>query len=412
MHIQRNLYLERLKNRINNGFIKVITGIRRVGKSYLLFNIFKTYLLENITDEEHIIEMQFDKYENIKYQKADEFMKYINEKIKKDDMYYILLDEVQLLENFENILNSLLYLKNLDIYVTGSNSKFLSSDIVTEFRGRGDILHVYPLNFEEIMSISKLDKYETFEEYVTYGGLPLVVLMKTQEQKMLYLKSLFSQTYIKDILERNKIEKQEQIDDLVNILASNIGTLSNPTKIKDTFKSVLNVDISLNTVNKYINYLEDAFLISKVNRYDVKGRKYIGTPLKYYFEDIGLRNARLNFSQVEQTHIMENIIYNELRLRGYSVDVGVVKVNDAGQKKQLEVDFIATLGSDKIYIQSALSLPTISKINQEKASFMNIKDFFKKIIIVKDMIKTTRDEDGIIYINIFDFLLNYESLKM
>lgn len=412
MHIQRNLYLERLKNRINNGFIKVITGIRRVGKSYLLFNIFKTYLLENITDEEHIIEMQFDKYENIKYQKADEFMKYINEKIKKDDMYYILLDEVQLLENFENILNSLLYLKNLDIYVTGSNSKFLSSDIVTEFRGRGYILHVYPLNFEEIMSISKLDKYETFEEYVTYGGLPLVVLMKTQEQKMSYLKSLFSQTYIKDILERNKIEKQEQIDDLVNILASNIGTLSNPTKIKDTFKSVLNVDISLNTVNKYINYLEDAFLISKVNRYDVKGRKYIGTPLKYYFEDIGLRNARLNFSQVEQTHIMENIIYNELRLRGYSVDVGVVKVNDAGQKKQLEVDFIATLGSDKIYIQSALSLPTISKINQEKASFMNIKDFFKKIIIVKDMIKTTRDEDGIIYINIFDFLLNYESLKM
>lgn len=412
MHIQRNLYLERLKNRINNGFIKVITGIRRVGKSYLLFNIFKTYLLENITDEEHIIEMQFDKYENIKYQKADEFMKYINEKIKKDDMYYILLDEVQLLENFENILNSLLYLKNLDIYVTGSNSKFLSSDIVTEFRVRGDILHVYPLNFEEIMSISKLDKYETFEEYVTYGGLPLVVLMKTQEQKMSYLKSLFSQTYIKDILERNKIEKQEQIDDLVNILASNIGTLSNPTKIKDTFKSVLNVDISLNTVNKYINYLEDAFLISKVNRYDVKGRKYIGTPLKYYFEDIGLRNARLNFSQVEQTHIMENIIYNELRLRGYSVDVGVVKVNDAGQKKQLEVDFIATLGSDKIYIQSALSLPTISKINQEKASFMNIKDFFKKIIIVKDMIKTTRDEDGIIYINIFDFLLNYESLKM
>lgn len=412
MHIQRNLYLERLKNRINNGLIKVIIGIRRVGKSYLLFNIFKTYLLENITDEEHIIEMQFDKYENIKYQKADEFMKYINEKIKKDDMYYILLDEVQLLENFENILNSLLYLKNLDIYVTGSNSKFLSSDIVTEFRGRGDILHVYPLNFEEIMSISKLDKYETFEEYVTYGGLPLVVLMKTQEQKMSYLKSLFSQTYIKDILERNKIEKQEQIDDLVNILASNIGTLSNPTKIKDTFKSVLNVDISLNTVNKYINYLEDAFLISKVNRYDVKGRKYIGTPLKYYFEDIGLRNARLNFSQVEQTHIMENIIYNELRLRGYSVDVGVVKVNDAGQKKQLEVDFIATLGSDKIYIQSALSLPTISKINQEKASFMNIKDFFKKIIIVKDMIKTTRDEDGIIYINIFDFLLNYESLKM
>ena len=264
MHIQRNLYLERLKNRINNGLIKVITGIRRVGKSYLLFNIFKTYLLENITDEEHIIEMQFDKYENIKYQKADEFMKYINEKIKKDDMYYILLDEVQLLENFENILNSLLYLKNLDIYVTGSNSKFLSSDIVTEFRGRGDILHVYPLNFEEIMSISKLDKYETFEEYVTYGGLPLVVLMKTQEQKMSYLKSLFSQTYIKDILERNKIEKQEQIDDLVNILASNIGTLSNPTKIKDTFKSVLNVDISLNTVNKYINYLEDAFLISKV----------------------------------------------------------------------------------------------------------------------------------------------------
>lgn len=412
MHIQRNLYLERLKNRINNGLIKVITGIRRVGKSYLLFNIFKTYLLENITDEEHIIEMQFDKYENIKYQKADEFMKYINEKIKKDDMYYILLDEVQLLENFENILNSLLYLKNLDIYVTGSNSKFLSSDIVTEFRGRGDILHVYPLNFEEIMSISKLDKYETFEEYVTYGGLPLVVLMKTQEQKMSYLKSLFSQTYIKDILERNKIEKQEQIDNLVNILASNIGTLSNPTKIKDTFKSVLNVDISLNTVNKYINYLEDAFLISKVNRYDVKGRKYIGTPLKYYFEDIGLRNARLNFSQVEQTHIMENIIYNELRLRGYSVDVGVVKVNDAGKKKQLEVDFIATLGSDKIYIQSALSLPTISKINQEKASFMNIKDFFKKIIIVKDMIKTTRDEDGIIYINIFDFLLNYESLKM
>ena len=365
MKIKRDLYLQRLINRIDNGMIKVITGIRRSGKSYLIFKIFKSYLLNNLTDEQHIIEFELDRIENKKYRKPNIILEEINSLIVDNKKYYILLDEIQMLEEFEEVLNSLLHKDNVDIYVTGSNSKFLSHDILTEFRGRGDEIE---------------------------------------------------ETYIKDIMERNKIEKIQELNDLINVLASCVGSLSNPSKILSTFKSCIKSDISLNTIRKYIEYLKNAFVINETYRYDVKGRKYIGTPLKYYFEDVGLRNARLEFRQVEETHLMENIIYNELKIRGYKVDVGMVTksiLTSEGnrEKKQLEVDFIANLGSKRYYIQSALSLSTEEKVKQEKASLININDSFKKIILVKDIIKVKRDEDGIVTMNVYDFLLNDNSLE-
>ena len=416
MEIKRDLYLQRLINRIDNGMIKVITGIRRSGKSYLIFKIFKSYLLNNLTNKQHIIEFELDRIENKKYRKPDIILEEINSLIVDNKKYYILLDEIQMLEEFEEVLNSLLHKDNVDIYVTGSNSKFLSHDILTEFRGRGDEIHIYPLSFKEYMSAYEGDKYQGWADYVTYGGLPQILSMKTEEQKINYLTRLFEETYIKDIMERNKIEKIQELNDLINVLASCVGSLSNPSKILSTFKSSIKSDISLNTIRKYIEYLKNAFVINEAYRYDVKGRKYIGTPLKYYFEDVGLRNARLEFRQVEETHLMENIIYNELKIRGYKVDVGMVTktiLTSKGnkEKKQLEVDFIANLGSKRYYIQSALSLPTEEKVKQEKASLTNINDSFKKIILVKDVIKIKRDEDGIVTMNVYDFLLNDNSLE-
>lgn len=417
MKISRNKYLNNLISRMNNGLIKVITGLRRSGKSYLLFEIFKSYLLENNISESHIIEISLDQRKNKKYRDPDVILDFIEKSIADEDMYYIFLDEVQMLEDFEEVLNSLLHIKNLDIYVTGSNSKFLSKDIITEFRGRGDEIHIYPLTFKEFMQVYDGDKYEGLSEYMVYGGLPLLATMKNDEQKVKYLENLFEETYLKDIKERYNIEKLQEMDDLIKVLASSVGSLSNPSKIADTFKSSLKSDISMNTIKNYITYLEESFLINEANRYDVKGRKYIGTPLKYYFEDIGLRNAKLEFRQIEETHLMENIVYNELRARDFVVDVGMVETkekNKSGnfEKKRLEVDFIANKGSHKYYIQSAYSLATEKKIQQEKNSLLNINDSFKKIIIVKDVIKPQRDENGIVSMSLYDFLLDENSLSL
>ncbi|WP_295765864.1 ATP-binding protein [uncultured Holdemanella sp.] len=377
--------------------------------------MFQNYLLSIGVNPSQIITIEFDRYENRKYRNPDFVLEYIHSCLRKEEQYYLLMDEVQLLPDFEEVLNSLLHYQNLDVYVTGSNSKFLSKDIITQFRGRGDEIHVWPLTFKEFMQVYDGDVYNGWAEYVVYGGLPLTVSMKTEEQKVQYLTNLFKETYLKDIIERYHIDKVQEMDDLLNILASSIGSLTNPPRIEATFKSLIHSNISMNTIRQYIEYLEDAFIINKAYRYNVKGRKYIGTPLKYYFEDVGLRNARLGFRQVEQTHLMENIIYNELKSRGYSVDVGVVEKrevdsNGKEKKKQLEIDFIANLGSKRYYIQSAYSMPTEEKRKQEKASLISVKDSFKKIILVKDVVKISRDEDGIMMMNIYDFLLNKDSL--
>lgn len=386
-------------------------------KSYLIFTIFKNYLLEHGVDEQHIVTIELDQRKDKKYRDPDTILDYIESRIIDEEQYYILLDEVQLLEEFEEVLNSLLHIKNVDVYVTGSNSKFLSKDVITEFRGRGDEIHIYPLTFKEFMQVYEGDMYHGWAEYVIYGGLPLTVTMKTEEQKINYLTKLFEETYLKDIIERHHIEKSQELEDLVNVLASAIGSLTNVPKIEATFKSVIGSNISANTIRQYIEYLENAFVINKANRYNVNGRKYIGTPLKYYFEDVGLRNARLGFRQIEETHIMENIVYNELRSRGYSVDVGVVEkrgLNQEGKTERiyLEIDFIANLGSKRYYIQSAFSMPTEEKRMQEKASLVNVNDSFKKIIIVKDIVNITRDEDGITTMSIYDFLLKENSLEL
>ncbi len=416
MEIKRDKYLEDLKDRMNNGMIKVVTGIRRSGKSYLIFTIFKEYLINEGVNEDHVIEMEFDKKENAKYRDPDALLDFVKERIKDKEEYYVLLDEVQMLEDFEEVLNSLMHIKNLDIYVTGSNSKFLSSDILTEFRGRGDEVHVYPLTFQEAMQNYKGDIYHGWAEYVTYGGLPLVWGMRTDQQKIKYLTDLFEKTYLSDIIDHNGIEKTEELEALLNVLASAVGSLTNPTKIEATFKSVLKSKISRNTIVQYIEYLKDAFIINEANRYDVKGRKYIGTPLKYYYEDLGLRNARLGFRQVEETHLMENAVYNELLSRGYAVDVGVVekrKRNQEGkqEKRKLEIDFVANMGSCRYYIQSAFQIPDQEKERQEKESLNNVDDSFKKIVLVRDIVKITRDEKGIVTMSIYDFLMDKDSLE-
>ena len=417
MEIKRDIYLQKLINRMHNGMIKVITGIRRVGKSYLLFTLFRNYLKSQGVAADHIIAIELDTLENERYRNPYTLLEYVKSQMIDDGEYYIFLDEVQLLPSFESVLNSFLYMQNVDVYVTGSNSKFLSKDVITEFRGRGDEVHVYPVSFREYMEVFDGDKYEGWSSYVTFGGLPLTVTMATDEQRMAYLTGLFEETYIKDIIERNHIEKVQEINDLINILASGIGSLTNASKIEATFRSVIHSDISLNTIRTYIDHLKDAFIVNEVNRYDVKGRKYIGTPLKYYFEDVGLRNARLGFRQVEETHLMENIIYNELRVRGYRVNVGVVvkrsrTAEGVQEKKQLEIDFVANMGSKRYYIQSAFSLPEAEKRAQEKASLINVNDSFKKIIIVKDVVKPLYDDDGILTMSIFDFLLNENSLEL
>ncbi len=415
--IKRDKYLNDLINRMHNGMIKVVTGIRRCGKSYLIFNIFKNYLIGQGVLESHIITVELDQRKDRKYRNPDTLLDFIEDSITDQEPYYILLDEVQMLEEFEEVLNSLLHITNVDIYVTGSNSKFLSKDVITEFRGRGDDIHIYPLTFKEFMQVYEGDVYHGWAEYTVYGGLPLTVTMKSEEQKIRYLEKLFEETYLKDIIERHHIEKQQELGDLVNVLASAIGSLTNVPKIEATFRSVIQSNISINTLRQYIEYLEDAFIINRADRYNVKGRKYIGSPVKYYFEDIGLRNARLRFRQIEETHIMENIIYNELRSRGYSVDVGVVEkrgIDKEGrsQRSQLEINFVANLGSKRYYIQSAFSMQTEEKQLQEKASLMRVNDSFKKIIVVKDVVNVTRDEAGITTMSIYDFLLQENSLEL
>ena len=417
MEIKRGKYLQDLIDRMHNHLIKVVTGIRRSGKSYLLFHIFRDYLLSTGIGEDHIISIELDQRKNRRYRDPDAMLEYMDACIRDKSMYYILLDEVQMLEEFEEVLNSLLHIDNVDIYVTGSNSRFLSKDVITEFRGRGDEIHVYPLTFKEFMQVYEGDMYHGWSEYMIYGGLPLSVTMNTEEQKASYLTRLFDETYLKDIIERNHVEKTQELENLINILASAIGSLTNIPKIEATFRTVLKSNISGNTIRQYVEYLEDAFIINKANRYNVKGRRYIGTPMKYYFEDVGLRNARLGFRQVEETHLMENIIYNELRSRGFSVDVGVVEKrskDESGEAKriQLEIDFVANLGSRRYYIQSAFALPDEDKKKQEKRPLLEVRDSFKKIIIVKDPVNVTRDENGVTTMSIYDFLLKDNSLEL
>lgn len=417
MEFKRQKYMDALVERMHNGMIKVVTGIRRSGKSYLLFNLFVRYLMQQGTAMDHILAMQLDRWDMRRYRDPDMLLSWIHERMTDEGDYYILLDEVQFLDHFEEVLNSLLYESHVDVYVTGSNSKFLSNDILTAFRGRGDEIHVYPLTFSEFMEQYDGDMYHGWADYATYGGLPQVASMKTEQQKITYLQSLFKETYLKDILERHKLKYPEGMEDLVNVLASSIGMLMNPSKILATFQSRFHSKLSLNTIRQYIDFLEEAFLIQKAVRYDVKGRKYIDTPVKYYFEDVGLRNARLDFRQVEETHLMENIIYNELRCRGYLVDVGVVNRRildeESGRmlSRQLEVDFIASLGNKRYYIQSAFRLPDEEKLRQEKASLLALSDGFKKIILVKDVMRPRRGDDGILIMSVFDFLLYPHSLE-
>jgi hypothetical protein len=410
--ISRDIYLAKLISRKENNLIKILTGIRRCGKSYLLDPLFKNYLIKSGVKENHIIKLELDKEENKKFRDPHVLNEYIKSQIKDKDMYYILLDEIQLVTDFESVLNGLLYERNLDVYVTGSNSKFLSTDIITEFRGRGDEIKVFPLSFSEFLSAFNGDKYEAWSEYILYGGLPLILSKKTDEEKSQYLKNLFEQTYIKDIIERYNIQRSDIIDSIINMLASSVGSLTNPKKLYDTFVSSGEKELSFNTINSYIKYIEDSFIVNKSDRYDVKGKKYIQTPQKYYFSDIGLRNARLNFRQQEENHIMENIIYNELIIRGYNVDVGVVEVRDDNKRKQLEVDFVCNLGNKRYYIQSTLNLDTREKTIQEERPLMSINDNFKKIIVVKDNIKHWFTEEGILVIGIQEFLLDKNSLDL
>ena len=425
MGIRRDFYLDKLIKRKGNGLIKVITGIRRCGKSYLLNTIFYQHLLDSGVRTDHIIRFAFDSADDlqligesplqIEKEKRgvdpEKFMHYLSAKLVDDEQYYLLLDEVQLMDCFEAVLNGYLRKSNLDVFVTGSNAKFLSKDIITEFAGRGDEVHMYPLSFAEFMSVYDRDKYTGLAEYMLYGGIPLVVLRDNAQEKASALKNLFSEIYLRDIFKRYRIRNVGEIDELLNILSSAIGSLTNPEKLKNTFKSIKKSKITANTINKYIGYFEDSFLIQSAQRYDIRGKAYIETPKKYYFTDLGLRNARINFRQFEQTHSMENVIYNELCMRGYNVDVGVVQIaekNSDGKdaRKQLEVDFVYNLGSSRLYIQSAYSMPDEEKQKQEIRPFKNIDDSFKKIIVTKDIVLPYYDENGVLIVSIYDFLLD------
>lgn len=416
MEIKRNSYLEQLRIRKDNGMIKIITGIRRCGKSFLLFVLFKKYLLKSGVDNDHIIEIALDGIENEELRDPKKCYQYIKDVMKDDQKYYLLLDEVQFMPRFEEVLNSLLRISNIDVYVTGSNSKFLSSDIVTEFRGRGDEIRIYPLSFAEFYAAFDGDYDDAWEEYMIYGGLPQVAKFSVERQKAEYLKNIFTNVYIKDVVERNRIQNVDEIGTLVDILASAIGAPTNPTKISNTFKSERGINYSNKAISNHIDYLAEAFLISKADRYDIKGRKYVGANLKYYFSDVGLRNARLNFRQQEPTHIMENIVYNELLVRGYNVDVGIVDVfakNSEGKRvhKQLEVDFVVNQGSQRYYIQVAYDMTSEEKQTQELNSLRNIPDSFKKIVIVNGTKKPWRNEEGFVIMGIKYFLLNEDSLE-
>lgn len=426
--MERPIYLNELIRKQHNGMVKVITGVRRCGKSYLLFNLFYNYLKQQGINDDHIIAMAMDDIEYKAYRSPEKLYYHIKERLLDKGMYYVLLDEVQLVENFEEVLNSLLKKENVDIYVTGSNARFLSKDVITEFRGRGDQVHVYPLSFSEFWEYYRnrhtsgivfpmsfpvqseiADINSAWQEYITYGGMPGQVTIENEQDKSNYLKNLFDETYFKDIVDRNKIRNEAEMEELMEIVASDIGSLTNPLKISNTFKSEKKVSVHQETIKNYLDYFEDAFLLSKAKRYDIKGKKYINTPMKFYFTDVGLRNALLNFRQIEETHLMENIIYNELLIRGYNVDVGVVDQyytddNNRRRQKKLEVDFVCNRGSNRIYIQSALSIPDKKKMDQEQASIVRIKDSFRKVIIVKDGI-SHNNEEGIYIMNLFDFLL-------
>lgn len=415
MVIERNKYLQELVSCRHNGLVKIITGMRRCGKSFLLFRLFRRFLEDNGVANDHIVEMAFDDYAFKEFRNPDKFYAYVKGRIIDDQPYYILLDEVQMLDEFEDVLNGLLHIPNADVYVTGSNAKFLSKDIITEFRGRGYQIHVSPLSFAEFMSVYEGDREDGWNEYLLYGGLPPVVLLKTEEEKVKLLDSLLAETYIIDVVNRNKIKNDSELNDLFKILASGIGGLTNPQRLSNTFQSVKNVSISPATIKKYIECLSDAFLLESCNRYDVKGRKYIGTPLKYYFSDLGIRNALLGFRQQEKTHLMENAVYNELCARGYSVNVGNVEVNTVDEKgtkvrRMLEVDFVCNRGYKRCYIQSALSLPDREKMQQESASLLRIDDSFMKYVITGDRIKKYQNDDGIVIMNVLDFLLDEQSV--
>lgn len=415
MVIERNKYLQELVSCRHNGLVKIITGMRRCGKSFLLFRLFRRFLEDNGVANDHIVEMAFDDYAFKEFRNPDKFYAYVKGRIIDDQPYYILLDEVQMLDEFEDVLNGLLHIPNADVYVTGSNAKFLSKDIITEFRGRGYQIHVSPLSFAEFMSVYEGDREDGWNEYLLYGGLPPVVLLKTEEEKVKLLDSLLAETYIIDVVNRNKIKNDSELNDLFKILASGIGGLTNPQRLSNTFQSVKNVSISPATIKKYIECLSDAFLLESCNRYDVKGRKYIGTPLKYYFSDLGIRNALLGFRQQEKTHLMENAVYNELCARGYSVDVGNVEVNTVDEKgtkvrRMLEVDFVCNRGYKRCYIQSSLSLPDREKMQQESASLLRINDSFMKYVITGDRIKKYQNDDGIVIMNVLDFLLDEQSV--
>lgn len=414
MEIKRDLHLKRLIASRHNRLIKVITGIRRSGKSYLLRVLFKNYLVENGINQDHIIEIDLENRRNKKYRDPDALIEYIDGRMTDGDMYYILLDEIQLVSEFEDVLNSYLSIGNSDVYVTGSNSRFLSKDVITEFRGRGEEIHIIPLSFAEFSSIHpEMESYKVLQEYLTFGGLPDVCIEQNEQKKISYLRGLFEKTYLTDIKERYNIHGTEVMNELLNVVASCIGGLTNPSKIANTFSSVEGIKVSQNTVKEYLEMLEDSFLINHCIRYDIKGRKYIDTPRKYYFEDLGLRNARIGFRQMEQTHLMENLIYNELRLRGYLVDVGMIstRVKDtdgAYRRSQLEVDFVCNRGSERIYVQSAYRLPTDEKRRQEMASLLKVGDSFRKIIITEDPVMRHMDENGIEWVNVYDFLRREE----
>lgn len=415
MVVKRDTYLNKLISKKHNGLIKVVTGVRRCGKSYLLFNLFKEHLLSEGVDKKHIIEIAFDAFENKQFQDPYVLMPYLKDQIADDEIYYVLLDEVQLLGEFEAVLNSLIRMENVDVYVTGSNARFLSKDVITEFRGRGDEIHMFPLSFSEFMSVYPGTKQDGWNEYMLYGGLPLVLRFEKPEDKIAFLKSLFEETYISDIVGRHKIRNRAELEELLNILSSSIGSLTNPNKLSATFKSVKQKTISNATITRYIEYLCDAFLIDSAVRYDVKGKKYIDTPVKYYFTDMGLRNARLNFRQLEETHTMENIIFNELKIRGFNVDIGVVTVNSSKDgssvRKQYEIDFVCNKGSKRYYIQSAYAIPDQAKMEQEQRSLMMTGDAFKKIIITKDAPTPYYNDSGVLIMSIFDFMLNPDSLE-
>jgi len=417
MEIRRDTYLNKLISKQHNGLIKVVTGIRRCGKSYLLFVLFRNYLLFSGVAPDHIIEMAFDSFENKRYRDPEILYPHLKERIVDSDMYYILLDEVQLLDDFESVLNGLARMQNVDVYVTGSNARFLSKDIITEFRGRGDEVHMYPLSFAEFMSVYPNSREEGWRDYLLYGGLPLALQIEEPDQKTEFLKSLFEETYISDIIGRNKVRNRSEFEELLNILSSSMGSLTNPSKLSDTFKSIKHKTISQTTIKRYIEYLCDSFLVDSAIRYDIKGKKYIDTPVKYYFTDLGLRNARLNFRQFEETHAMENVIFNELKMRGYNVDIGVVVSNEKdsqGKKirKQLEIDFVCNRGMQRYYIQSAFAMPNEAKLHQEQRSLLMTKDGFKKIIITKDALTPLYNEQGILIMSVYDFLLDSKSLDI